>query len=153
MTWAPSPQDYTCWLHRRDQPLIKPLTQSARIEKENLTHDPSDELCVLGVASQARVTARYGLQPVRVSYCIFSLSFFAIEISLTIGNRWQNEAMACATSGFFFLQNSASPLLMGFHATVEVASRARTRRVKSFVGKRMLNISAAGASWGKEGQD
>ena len=52
--------------------------------------------------------------------------------------------MACAISGFFFLQASASPLLIGFHATAEVASRARTRRVKSLIGKRILRVSAAG---------
>ena len=70
------------------------------------------------------------------------LAFVVLVVSRgdspTIGKRWQNEPMACAMSGFFFLQASASPLLIGFHATAEVASRARTRRVKSLIGKRIL---------------
>lgn len=72
--------------------------------------------------------------------------------SPTIGKRWQKEPMACAMSGFFFLQASASPLLIGFHATAEVASRARTRRVKSLIGKRILKVFAADASWGMRGR-
>jgi hypothetical protein len=40
-------------------------------------------------------------------------------------------------------------LLIGFHATAEVASRARTRRVNSLIGKRILEVSAGGASWEK----
>jgi multidrug efflux pump subunit AcrA (membrane-fusion protein) len=64
--------------------------------------------------------------------------------NLTIGNLWQNEAMACAASGLFLLQASPSPLLIGVHATAEVASRARTRRVKSSIGKRILEVFAVG---------
>ena len=39
-----------------------------------LTLDPSDDFCVLGVAPDARVTARYVLQSVIVSSCIFAVS-------------------------------------------------------------------------------
>jgi hypothetical protein len=68
--------------------------------------------------------------------------------------------MACAALGLFFLQASPSPLLIPVHATADVASRARTRRVKSLIGKRILKncvIGEARARWervrGKDGSN
>ena len=52
-----------------DQPSIGCRTKSAW-HGIRLTHDPSDELCVLGITSEARVTARYVLRSVMVSFCI-----------------------------------------------------------------------------------
>lgn len=78
-----------------------------------------------------------------------------VSCELTIGNLWQNDATACAASGFFAAQAAASPLLMGFHATAEVASKATTKSAKSLMGKRIFGIFAAGrvaASWERKGR-